>query len=162
MGQLLFYESLGKGTPVVLLHGLALDHTIWYPVANLLKDEFHVVLPDLRGHGRSFSPPGRYSMDQMAEDMLQLVDYLNLERFFLGGHSMGGYVALNFAKNHPDRLLNLGLIASHIYADSTEKSEQRLQQIEKLEHESPAVIFSIMLHGLTRNETVRQFCDEII
>lgn len=162
MEELLFYDNLGKGTPVILLHGLALDHTIWYPVADLLKDDYFLILPDLRGHGRSFSPPGRYSMDQMAGDVLRLMDYLNLEKAFLGGHSMGGYVALNFAKNYSERLHGLALIASHVYADLAEKKEQRLHQIEELAYEPPIKIFDGMLNGLTRNNKVKQFCREII
>ena len=162
MDQTLSYVMLGKGSPIILLHGLALDHTIWNPVADLLKDDFLLILPDLRGHGIFFSPPGEYSMGQMAEDVLRLMDQLDLEKAFIGGHSMGGYVALNFAKNYSERISGLALIASHIYSDSPKKRDQRLDQIKELAHGSPVKIFKEMLEGLTREKKVKQYCKEIV
>ncbi|HQH87162.1 MAG TPA: alpha/beta fold hydrolase, partial [Anaerolineaceae bacterium] len=49
----LYYEEVGQGLPIVLLHGYPLNHTIWKPVADLLQDRARVIMPDLRGHGRS-------------------------------------------------------------------------------------------------------------
>lgn len=158
----LFFEVEGKGPSILLLHGLALDHTIWHPVSQLLKHEVKVIMPDLRGHGSSPSPSGEYSMYTMAEDLIHLMDEIDLEKTYLAGHSMGGYIALAFAWSFPERLSGLALVASHIYPDSPEKKQSRLAQIIELEESEPAVVFEEMPFGLTKDKEIVQFCWEII
>jgi len=120
----LYYEERGSGTPVVLLHGFPLDHTIWNPVVPLLEIHARLILPDLRGHGKS--PLGQAnSIREMAEDVAVLLDMLDIPRAILVGHSMGGYVALAFARAHPHRLAGLGLVASQAESDTPEKQRGR-------------------------------------
>lgn len=121
MLQKLFYEEIGHGNPLICLHGYALDHTIWLEMVEELKSDARIILPDLRGHGKSPAPEGKYSMRVMAEDVLEIMDSLRLERANIAGHSMGGYIALALAEYYPDRLSGLALVASHAYADVPEK-----------------------------------------
>jgi pimeloyl-ACP methyl ester carboxylesterase len=62
----LYYENVGTGIPVVLIHGFPLNHQIWEPVLPILSEKVNVILPDLRGHGRSPATDGIYPMRLMA------------------------------------------------------------------------------------------------
>jgi len=126
----LWYEETGMGIPFIFLHGYPLDHTIWMPVISRLKDELRVVAPDLRGFGHSPVVTQLYSLSDMADDIARLMDDALIEKAVLVGHSMGGYISFAFAKHHADRLLGLGLVATHHLADSPESRMNRIKQAE--------------------------------
>ena len=148
-GQELFFEEHGQGLPVVLLHGYPLDHTIWKPVVNGLKEQARLIVPDLRGHGASFVPEGDWSIRDMAEDVRLLLDRLEVERAVIVGHSMGGYVALSFAHAYPQRLAGLGLVASQAAADTTERRQARYIQIEEARRRGVRAVTDAMATKLT-------------
>ncbi len=126
----LAYERRGRGKTLVLIHGYPLDHTIWDSVLPLLENDFDLVLPDLRGFGESGTTSLPYQLADMAGDILALLDYLEIKKVAMVGHSMGGYMALAFARAFPDRLLGLGLVASQALADPPEKKTGRYQEAE--------------------------------
>lgn len=104
-------RGLGAGLPTVaLVHSLAMDHSFWDPVAQYLSGRACVVAIDARGHGKSGrgSPP--YTVQRMADDLLQVLDHLKIDKVVVGGASMGGCVALQFAGTHPARTSGLALI----------------------------------------------------
>src|SRR5215207_448975 len=121
----LAYSRRGKGTPLVLLHGFPLDHHLWDDVSLLLEDKFDLILPDLRGFGESTTVDAPYSMDDYASDIAGLLDQLGIQKTAVAGHSMGGYVALAFAKLYPERVSGLALISSQVLADPAERKEGR-------------------------------------
>jgi pimeloyl-ACP methyl ester carboxylesterase len=121
----LAYERRGKGIPLVLLHGFPLDHHLWDEVAPLLDDTFDVIQPDLRGFGSSTMIDAPQSMDDYASDIASLLDQLNIQKAAIAGHSMGGYVALAFARMYPERIRGLGLVSSQVLADAPERKEGR-------------------------------------
>src|SRR5215207_3689664 len=100
-GIQLAYVRRGKGTPLVLVHGFPLDHRLWEGVVPLLEDTFDVLLPDLRGFGGSSTLDSFYAMEDYASDLVGLLDQLGIQKAALAGHSMGGYVALAFARLFP-------------------------------------------------------------
>jgi pimeloyl-ACP methyl ester carboxylesterase len=126
------YEQKGQGLPVILVHGFPLDHTIWEPTVWEMHSESRIILPDLRGFGLSDAPQGVYTMQQMADDLLGLMDALGLEKAVLAGHSMGGYAALAFARAYPQRLAGFALICSHAAADTPEQRANRYAQAEEV------------------------------
>jgi 3-oxoadipate enol-lactonase len=128
----LYYEEHGQGIPVVLLHGFPLDHTIWEPLLPVLKEHARIIIPDMRGHGRSPVTDGAYSMRLMAADTAALLDDLKIEKAIVVGHSMGGYVGLAFAYAYPNRLAGLGLIATQAAADTPEKRQDRLNLADEI------------------------------
>ena len=121
----LAYARRGKGTPLVLLHGFPLDHHLWDNVSALLEDKFELILPDLRGFGESTTVDAPYSMDDYASDIAGLLDQLGIQKVTVAGHSMGGYVALAFAKLYPERVGGLALISSQVLADPPDRKEGR-------------------------------------
>jgi 3-oxoadipate enol-lactonase len=121
----LAYTRRGNGTPLVLLHGFPLDHHIWDQVADHLEGIFDLILPDLRGFGGSTTVDKPYTMDDFASDIAGLLDQLGVEKAAIAGHSMGGYVALAFARLHPGRVSGLGLISSQVLADPPDRKEGR-------------------------------------
>jgi esterase len=97
--------------PLVLLHGMPSDCSTWAGIAPELAGRYRVVAPDQRGHGAS-ARTATYSLESMREDLRQFADALGLDRFVLGGHSMGGTVATLFAERYPGRLAGLILVDS--------------------------------------------------
>ena len=99
----------GAGPPLALLHGYPQTHAMWHRVAPRLAEAFTVVVPDLRGYGRSSKPPSgegssSYSKRAMALDIVELMSALGHQRFRLAGHDRGGRVSYRLALDHPERV----------------------------------------------------------
>ncbi len=104
-GVRLHYQQIGSGPDVVMVHGLTGNLAVWHlHIVPQLWDDFRLLTYDLRGHGYSDTPPSGYSADQMAQDLLHLLDVLGIERPSVVGHSFGADVALYFASRFPDRV----------------------------------------------------------
>lgn len=99
----------GDGFPLIILHGLFGSLDNWYSISKALAKVFMVVTVDLRNHGRS--PHSLiFNYEVMAQDVLELLDELKLEKASLLGHSMGGKVAMQFVSTYPDRLRSLVVV----------------------------------------------------
>ncbi len=108
----LYYEEAGQGPPLLLVPGLAGVGAFWsHQVADFSRD-FRVVVHDHRGAGRSTHARIRYSVEQMADDVLKLMDRLAIDAAHLVGHSTGGAIGQVIAADHPDRLKSLVLSAT--------------------------------------------------
>ena len=105
-----YLRTGGAKTPVVLLHGLTANGACWTPLARALESDYDVVLPDARGHGRSGVPADGYRYDDLAGDVVGLMDALGLTAPVLLGHSMGGMTAAVVASQNPRRLRGLVLV----------------------------------------------------
>jgi pimeloyl-ACP methyl ester carboxylesterase len=104
-GLRLHYQRVGNGPDVVMIHGLTGNLAVWHlRIVPLLQDEFRLLTYDLRGHGYSSMPSTGYSADDMADDLLLLLDALEIQRPMLVGHSYGADIALYFAARHPERV----------------------------------------------------------
>jgi len=114
-GAIIRVRHGGSGPPLLLLHGYPNNHVLWYAVAARLAERYHVVLADLRGYGDSSLPePGpkliNYSLRVMAEDMIEVMDNLGHQRFFLVGHDRGARLSHRLCLDHPDRVMKLCLL----------------------------------------------------
>ena len=108
-GVELFYESLGEGTPL-LLQGH--DHTPWlFFQAPIFSQKYRFLTFDRRGTGRSASPDGEWTVADFARDLCGLLDALQIDKAIVGGSSLGGIIAAQFAVDYPERLL--ALIVGH-------------------------------------------------
>ena len=111
-GIRLWCARSGHGKPLMLLHGLGGCGGDWAMQLPALNRHFHVIRPDLRGHGRSSHPAGGYTIKQMADDCAALLKRLALPRVHLAGISLGGMVALQLALDFPQLVDRLALINS--------------------------------------------------
>lgn len=102
----LFYKISGKGTPLVILHGLYGSLDNWMPISRKLAGSFQVIAVDLRNHGAS-PHDNHHSYDDMVTDLAWLFHELEIEKAHLLGHSMGGKVAIAFAADYPEKVLSL-------------------------------------------------------
>jgi pimeloyl-ACP methyl ester carboxylesterase len=108
----LYYERAGAGPPVLLVMGLGMNATGWWRTIPVLARRFTVLSFDNRGVGRSGRPPGPYSMAQMADDAVAVLDAAGVEAAHVYGVSLGGMIAQEIALRRPERVLGLVLAAT--------------------------------------------------
>lgn len=94
----LYYEDRGEGEPIVLIHGWTCNRHFFEAQANSLRDEYRVISVDLRGHGDSEFPQDGLTMDRLATDIEELLDYLGLQSVSLVGWSMGVHVIFEYVR----------------------------------------------------------------
>lgn len=158
----LAYTRRGKGTPLVLIHGFPLDHTSWNQVASLLENKFDVIMPDLRGFGQSTTLETPYTVSDMADDLAGLLDHMGIKKAALAGHSMGGYVALAFAKKYPQRVSGLGLVSSQAAADPQDRKDGRYKTAADVAERGVGVVTEAMTPKLSADVKVREFVHDVI
>jgi pimeloyl-ACP methyl ester carboxylesterase len=116
------YEVIGRGRPLVLLHGFFGDRTTWHAAGYVeaLAGQARLILVDTRGHGESDKPheAAAYRIVQQVTDVVAVLDELGIERAAVWGSSMGGTIGLSLLARHPDRVS--GLIATGAHAEVVE------------------------------------------
>ena len=158
----LAFDRVGVDAPLVLIHGYPLDHTIWDEVVTLLSHTFDVILPDMRGFGKSDAPDAPWSMSDLADDLAGLLDHLTLDSAFVAGHSMGGYVALAFAQKYPSRVRGLGLVASQAAADTPERKDGRYATAKQVAEQGVGGVVETMTPKLSPDARVQTFVRELM
>jgi len=108
----IFWTDLGAGAPLVLLHGVGDTHRTWRRLAPLLAPRFHVLMPDLPGHGFSGRPDASYALDWYADVLDAWMGAIGLAKAHVCGHSYGGGVAQCLVMAHRERVDRLALVAS--------------------------------------------------
>ncbi len=104
-GVKIHYQQIGQGPDVVMVHGLTGNLAVWHlQIIPQLMNRYRITTYDLRGHGYSEMTPSGYSGDDMAVDLRDLLDALEIERPALVGHSYGADISLYFAHHFPDRV----------------------------------------------------------
>ena len=106
------WREVGRGRPIVLVHGLADDHRAWRKVLPDLVLDHRVVLYDFRGHGETELGACDGSLAQLAADLIALMDAVALDRTLIAGFSLGGTVAMRVGIDHPERVEGLALVAT--------------------------------------------------
>jgi len=107
----LFYREDGNpgGPPALLVHAFPTSHALWERQIEALGERYRLIRPDLRGFGQSPVPPPPYAMEELAADVVRLLDRLEIERINYVGISMGGMIGQLLALSHPERLQSLAL-----------------------------------------------------
>ncbi|MEU4225251.1 alpha/beta hydrolase [Nonomuraea sp. NPDC026600] len=125
-GCSLYATTVGAGgPPLVLLHGGGPDHHSLLPLARRLADLHTVILPDVRGYGRSVCiDPGRHTWEQYTSDVIALLDHLGTHDATLGGTGLGATVTLRTALTHPDRVRAAILISVEDIEDDQDKEAE--------------------------------------
>jgi 3-oxoadipate enol-lactonase len=119
-GTLLFYEMMGEGPPLVLLHGSLMDTRMWDEQFAAFAQDHWVIRYDIRGYGKSALPHVPYA-DR--EDLYNLLTFLGIEKSYLLGFSLGGGIALDLTLEHPERVNALLLVGSWVPQDAQRDSQ---------------------------------------
>lgn len=155
------YEDVGEGKAVLLLHAFPLSGAMWRRQIEALQDGYRVIVPDLRGFGGTDAPPGPYPMEQMADDVAALLEYLGVERAAVAGLSMGGYIALAFWRRHRDKVAALVLADTRAGADSEEGRAGREVNARLAEEQGPGAIADKLIPGLVAPGASQAVRDEL-
>jgi len=151
----IFYEVLGSGPDVVLLHPFPANHQVWSPVAEQLASRYRLILPDLRGHGESGIGEGPATMEKHASDLARLCDELGVRKAVFAGESIGGYILFEFWRRHRERVAALALCNTRAPADTQEGRAGRLKAAEDVEKHGPEPFIDSMIPRLL-GETTRR------
>lgn len=144
----------GQGPTLLFLHGFPLDGSMWAAQLAAFSDRYRVIVPDLRGFGASDATDGLATMEQLADDCARLLDALGIATpVVLAGLSMGGYVAWQFWRRHPERLRALLLCNTRAFADAPEIARGRLQTAESVLAQGPQIMAEPMLRRLFAPQT---------
>ena len=144
------FEEHGAGFAVVLLHAFPLSRRMWSPqIEAITAENFRLILPDLRGFGETSSFADINSIEDMAKDVVELLDNLEIEQAIIGGLSMGGYVTFNLFRLNPERFKALILCDTNYSADTEEKRKSRYQLVEEIEEKGSQALIDKMLPNLT-------------
>jgi 3-oxoadipate enol-lactonase len=142
----------GPGPVVVLLHGFPLSRAMWQEQLSSIGSIYRVIAPDLRGHGDSPVPEGAYTMDAMADDVVEMLETLEIAGpVVVGGLSMGGYVALSLVARYPTRVRGLILMDTRAGADTPEAAQGR-------EATAQAVLAADSANAVVDSMLPRLFC----
>ncbi len=136
----IFYTEIGQGPVLVFLHGFMESTEIWKNFTQELSKEYKAVCVDLPGHGSSQLDENA-SIDSMAKSIHEVLK--NYDPFVLIGHSMGGYVALSYARMFPNQIRGLSLFHSSVSADSDEKKVDRLRAVDVVLQNKKSFITSL-------------------
>ncbi len=158
----LAYIDRGTGPVVLLVHGFPFDHTMWNAQVDALAETHRVLAVDLRGFGASSVTKGTVTMDRFADDLARFLDVLKVdEPIRLGGLSMGGYVALAFARRHARRLARLILFDTRAAADPPEVAAKRLATAESVLNDGAEKMVDAMIPVLFARKSLEQKRDLI-
>jgi len=146
---IIFYKTIGKGLPVVFVHGFAEDSSIWDKQVEFLKDKYHLIVPDLPGSGRSAMINQKDAgLEDYAEVLNKILQAEKIEKCIMIGHSMGGYTTLAFAEKYPGSLTGFGLFHSSAYADDDAKLQTRKKAIDFIRSNGTDAFLKTTIPGL--------------
>jgi 3-oxoadipate enol-lactonase len=125
--------EVGRGSPLVLVHGLADDHRAWRRVLPRLLLDHRVILYDFRGHGQTSLGHPAGTLAQLSDDLAALLDQLGLDKSSLAGFSLGGTIIMRFAIDHPERVDRMVPVAtsSRVGRAATEWFLERARQADQ-------------------------------
>lgn len=147
--RIISYTDAGHGTPLVLIHAFPTDKNLW-DYQKELKKYFRIITLDLWGFGQSSYVDGNaITMAEYADEVYQLLEHLHIDKAILGGESMGGYVALSFLHQYPDKINGLILSNTQSIADTEEvKIKRESSAIEVLNDGPSQFIDTFMTRAL--------------
>jgi len=126
------YSMDGEGFPLIMIHGVGLDHTMWELQVAEFSKQYKVICYDMMGHGNSFKLPGPFTLTQYVDQLDDFMKALGIERAHLLGFSMGGLVAQAFAVRHTERVASL-MIVSCVAARTEEQRQAVLGRVAEVE-----------------------------
>jgi pimeloyl-ACP methyl ester carboxylesterase len=139
--------------PVVFLHGFPFSHEMWKPQLDVVGGQFRAIAYDLRGHGRSFTGDGQFTIEGHVDDLIDLLDALAITQTVIVGLSMGGYVALRALERNPDRFRAAVLCDTRSEADGNEGKLKRFTAMAAVKRTGSAVFADSFVKNVFAAET---------
>lgn len=156
-----YYSDTGTGDVIVLLHGYLESSEVWYSFARKLSAGFRVISVDLPGHGHSDIYGESHTMEFLATVVKDLLRSLFVEKAFITGHSLGGYVSLAFLELYPDALSGYCLFHSHPFADSAEALDKREREIKLVKAGKKDLIYPDNIAKMFASDNLEKFRDAL-
>ncbi|MEW5902350.1 MAG: alpha/beta hydrolase, partial [Acidobacteriota bacterium] len=128
----MYYEDYGQGVPLVLLHGFNGSSAVWKPLLPEFGKKYRLIVPDLRGHGRSNNPAGNFTHRRSALDVYALLDKLGIREFRGIGISTGGMTLIHMATQQPGRVKAMILVGATIYFPEEARAIMRRSTVESM------------------------------
>ena len=151
----LVYDQIGKGIPILFIHGYPLSRKMWKPQMEYLSHNASLISIDLRGHGESYPFEGPYTMDLLADDCKRLLDDLDINsKLFVCGLSMGGYITLALYRRYPQIFKGMILVSTRSGPDSAEGKANREKAIKNVSERGVAFIADEMLPKMISSVTL--------
>lgn len=135
----LSYDDVGEGhIPIIFLHGFPFDKTMWSAQLEYLKSSYRLIACDIRGFGKSTDEETPLNISLFADDLIEFMNKLEIDKAVICGLSMGGFITLNVAKRFPDRFEALILCDTQCMADTPEIKAKRIENISEIESKGAA------------------------
>lgn len=116
--DMFYFDTKTQGPVILCLHGLWGRAETWHDFINQYGKEYRIIAPDQRGHGLTSKPESGYTAEEMGEDIIELLKYLNIDSIILVGHSMGGAIAGHLAALHPEYIKAVAILDESAADDS--------------------------------------------
>jgi pimeloyl-ACP methyl ester carboxylesterase len=156
----IYFTDTGKGNAIVLLHGFLENLSMWESIVPQLSKKNRVICVDLLGHGNTENLGYIHTMADQALAVKAVLDFLRLRRYILIGHSMGGYISLEFASLFPENVKGLCLMNSSALPDSDEKIANRNRAILAVKQNSKTFV-RLAIPNLFAEKNKSKFTSEI-
>ncbi len=154
-GRVIRYLEAGSGWPVVLIHAFLLNADMWRPQLERVPDGWRFIAPDMRGCGPVAIPEsGQTTLDQMASDVVRLLDHLAIDQAVIGGLSMGGYITFALFRRAPERFNAMILADTKAQRDTPEGLEGRRQMIDLARTRGARAVADSMIPKLLGTSTL--------
>lgn len=155
----IYYDVLGKGKDVVLLHGFPLNSDLWKPVADQLALRYRVTLIDLRAHGRSETGEGIATMARHAHDVLRVCKEADIGRAYFCGLSIGGYILFELWRQQRDKFAAMILCNTKAGPDTAEGKANRYKSADEVLDRGPEGFIDSLIPKLLGETTRRNRID---
>lgn len=160
-GKNIEYKTEGKGKEVVLLHGYIESLNVWDDFAEKLSENYKVIRIDLPGHGNSDNFGTENSMEIMADSVNAVLKDLKISNCTMIGHSMGGYVTLQFLEKYPEKIDKFCLFHSTPFADNEKKKKERTQIINMIEKGKKVILAKEHVKKTFAEENLKKYVEKI-
>ena len=151
------YDDYGQGFPVLFIHGHPFNRTMWTPQVQSLRWKYRTIVPDLQGYGESAPlPTDAYTQERYAADLAALLDELDIRQACVVGLSMGGQIAMEFARAYPERTAALVLAATFAEPETPQGVVERNRAAERIETEGIVPIGTEMIPKLIGHRAIKE------
>jgi 3-oxoadipate enol-lactonase len=155
------YKEMGEGETIVFLHGFCGSMEYWDKVTPILSRDYHVIVIDLRGHGNSSTSDVPFTIDDMAKDIKEVLESLQVGQFYLIGHSLGGYVTLSLVEHYPEKMKGYALIHSTAFPDSEEAKTGRMIASKSIDRDGVKPFIDGLIPKLFSDDSLINLKEEV-